>query len=238
MTEGAGGVPTAAMAPAAMAQFITAQTRLLTGGLVPEVRLYLADEPLRLWEMTERASGCTGLPPPFWAFAWAGGQALARYVLDHPDIVRGRRVLDVATGCGIVAIAAAMAGAAEVTGTDIDPFAIAAVALNARANAAAVTGSGADVLDGDGARVDGGCVGRDAQVVLAADVFYEQELAGRVVRYLRRVRAAGAAVFVGDLGRRYLPRSGFTELTAYDVAVPRALEDADVKRTAVWVPAW
>ncbi len=233
MTERAGRMQAAAMAPAGMAPFITAHTRLMTAGLVPEIRLHLADEPLRLWEMTEHAAGRTGLPPPFWAFAWAGGQALARYVLDHPHVVCGRRVLDVATGSGIVAIAAAMAGAAAVTGTDIDPFAIAAVALNARANAAAVTGSGADVLDGDGA-----CVGRDAQVVLAADVFYEKELAGRVVRYLRRARTGGAAVLVGDLGRRYLPRSGFAELTAYDVPVLRALEDADVKRTAVWIPAW
>ncbi len=255
-----------------MAEFITARTRLLPVGLVPEIRLHLADEPLNLWEMTEQALGRSGLPPPFWAFAWAGGQALARYVLDHPEVVRGRRVIDVATGSGLVAIAAAMAGAAAVTATDIDPFAIAAVALNARANAVTVTVMAADIL-GDGAaprdaraaQADAGAphalagtadhalagtadhalagtadhaLAGTADVALAGDAFYEKELSDRMLRFLQRAHTRSAAVLVGDLGRAYLPRSGFAELAAYDVPVLLALEDATVKRTAVWQPAW
>ncbi len=256
----------------ARAEFIRASTRLTAPGLVPEVRLHLADEPIRLWELTEQALGRTDLAPPFWAFAWAGGQALARYVLDHPGTVRGRRVLDVATGSGLVAIAAAKAGAAAVTAADIDPLAISAVALNAEANDVTVATWDGDVLgatwDGDvlGATWDGDVLGGDpdeagtaggsrpagpaevgppevglaevglAEVVLAADVFYERELAGRVMRFLERAHARRATVLIGDLGRTYLPRSGLRELADYDVPVPRALEDADVKRTAVWQP--
>ncbi len=224
-----GAAPTPAMTPAAITRFIVAHARPMAAGLVPEIWLHLAEEPLRLWEMTEQAAGRAGLPPPFWAFAWAGGQALARYVLDHREVVEGRRVIDVGAGSGLVAIAAAMAGAATSTASDIDPFAVAAMTLNAAQNGVTVTASATDLLDGDGAPAD---------VVLAADVCYEKEFAGRMLRFLRRARARGAAVLLGDLGRSYLPRSGFTELAAYDVPVPRALEDADVKRTAVWEPAW
>jgi predicted nicotinamide N-methyase len=228
-------------------QFIRAHTRLTRVALVPEIRLHLAEEPMGLWELTEQALGRSGLQPPFWAFAWPGGQALARYVLDNPGVVRGRRVIDLATGSGLAAIAAALAGAAAVTATDIDPFAAAAAALNASANAAAVTVTAADVLSGDGAagragdggarRAVSGAAGA-ADVVLAGDAFYAKELAGRVLGFLRRAHAGGADVLVGDLGRRYLPRSGFAELAAYDVPVLRALEDTAVKRTAVLRPAW
>jgi predicted nicotinamide N-methyase len=230
-----------------MSEFITSRTRLAPMGLVPEIRLHLADEPLHLWELTEQALGCAGLPPPFWAFAWAGGQALARYVLDHPGVVRGRRVVDIATGSGLVAIAAAMAGAASVTATDIDPFALAAVALNARANAVTVVASAVDILArdilaGDGAGQPGeGAAPADiatSDVALVGDAFYEKELAARVLRFVERAHSRGAAVLVGDLGRTYLPRSRFAELVAYDVPVLPALEGADVKRTAVWQPAW
>ena len=222
-------------APAAAEQFIRAHTRLAGAGLVPEVRLHLAQEPFGLWELTEQALGRSGLQPPFWAFAWPGGQALARYVLDNPSVVRGRRVLDVATGSGLVAIAAAVAGAAAVTATDVDPFAAAAVALNARANAVTVTTAAADVLAGGAAADAAVCV---ADVVLAGDAFYARELAGRVLRLLRRAHGRGADILVGDLGRRYLPRAEFAELARYEVPVLRSLEDADVKRTAVWRPAW
>jgi predicted nicotinamide N-methyase len=225
-----------------MSGFITARTRLSPVGLLPEIRLHLADEPLHLWELTEQALGRPGLPPPFWAFAWAGGQALARYVLDHPGVVRGRRVVDIATGSGLVAIAAAMAGAASVTATDIDPFALAAVALNARANAVTVIASAGDMPAGDGTGQPGETVApaeaATSDVALVGDAFYEKGLATRVLRLLERAHARGAAVLVGDLGRTYLPRSGFTELVAYDVPVLPTLEDADVKRTAVWRPAW
>ena len=229
MTEDMGAAPAQAMTPAAISQFILAHTRPTATGFVPEIRLHLAAEPPGLWEMTERAAGRAGLPPPFWAFAWAGGQALARYVLDHREVVEGRRVIDVGTGSGLVAIAAGLAGAAASTASDIDPFAVAAVTLNAAANGVALTALAPDALDGDGA---------PAEVVLAADVCYEKVLAGRVLRFLRRARARGAAVLMGDLGRSYLPRSAFTELAVYDVPVPRALEDTDIKRTAVWEPKW
>jgi len=248
-----GGTAPGGTAATVMARFITARTRLSPAGIVPEIRLHLAEEPMHLWEMTEQALGSSGLPPPFWAFAWAGGQALARYVLDHPEVVRSRRVIDVASGSGLVAIAAAIAGAATVTAFDVDPFAVAAATLNARANAVTVTVSGADILAGRGAADAGRGAARGsgtvdaeasadaagtADVVLTGDAFYEKELAGRVLRFLERAHTRGAAVLVGDLGRAYLPRSGFAELAAYDVPVLRALEDADVKRTAVWRPAW
>ena len=240
----------------ARAEFIAASTCLAPAGLVPEIRLYLGEDPIHLWERTEKALGRAGLPPPFWAFAWAGGQALARYLLDHPEIVRGWRVIDIATGSGLVAIAAAMAGAEAVAATDIDPLAITAVALNAEANGVSVAAWHGDVLDGDGGVFggggwdDGGDNGDDGedggaseagrrlpQVVLAADVFYEKDLAGRVMGFLERAHARGATVLAGDLGRRYLPRPRLREVAAYTVAVPTVLEGTEARRSAVWQPA-
>jgi predicted nicotinamide N-methyase len=208
--------------------FVLANTRLAAVPSVPEIRLHLAEEPFGLWEKTERKLGGTGLPLPFWAFAWAGGVALARYVLDHPDVVAGRSVLDLASGSGLVAIAAAKAGAATVTANEVDGFARAAIALNVEANGVAVAGTFEDVLDGDGA---------GAEVVLAGDVFYERPMAERVRPFLERAWTRGAHVLVGDLGRAYLPSSGFEAIASYDVPVTRALEDAEVKRTTVWRPA-
>jgi predicted nicotinamide N-methyase len=214
-------------------EFIAASTRIAPAGFVPEIRLHLAEDPFRMWETTERALGRTGLPPPFWAFAWAGGQALARYLLDHPDVVRGRRVIDIATGSGLVAIAAAMAGAAAVTATDIDPLAVTAARLNAEANDVRVAVWCGDVLDGDG-----DVFGQHLpQLVLAADAFYEKDLARRVMRFLEHAQARDAVVLAGDLGRRFLPRSRLREVAAYDVPVSTALEGTDIKRTAVWQPA-
>lgn len=209
--------------------FICANTRLCPVPLVPEIRLYLADEPFGLWKKTEAELGDVDPAPPFWAFAWAGGVALARYVLDHPDVIRGRPVLDLASGSGLVAIAAAKAGAAAVTASEIDSFAIRAISLNAEANGVIVDDTLEDVLDGDGTGAD---------VVLAGDVFYEKRLADRVLPFLQRVRARGAAALVGDPGRTYLPRRRFEALAAYDVPVARTVEDAEVKRTTVWQPAW
>jgi len=205
--------------------FIRAETRLIAPPHVPEIRLHLADEALDLWRRTEEELDQMGLPPPYWAFAWAGGQALARHVLDHPELVAGRRVLDFASGSGIVAIAAAMAGAASVTATDIDRFSLAAIALNAEANGVAVTPSGADVLAG-------GAAGHD--VVLAGDVFYEKPMADRVEPFLRAAQASGALVLFGDPGRSYVPKSGVEAIATYEVPVTRALEDSEVKRTRVW----
>jgi predicted nicotinamide N-methyase len=207
--------------------FIRANTRLVPVPFVPEIMLYLADEPIGLWERTEDDRG-TQLPPPFWAFAWAGGQAIARHVLDHPDLVAGRRVLDVAAGSGLVAIAAAKAGAAATRAVEIDPLAVAAITLNADANGVAVTAELDDVLDGDGG---------DADIVFAGDVFYSRDMAGRVLEFVRRCRARGTAVLVGDPGRAYLPREQLALVAAYDVPVPEALEDTPVKRTTVWEPA-
>jgi predicted nicotinamide N-methyase len=181
-----------------------------------------------MWERTEQATGQTGLDPPFWAFAWAGGQALARYLLDNPEVVRGRRAIDIASGSGLVAIAAAKAGAVTVTAYDIDPLAAAAAAVNAWANGVAISAVCADLLSPDHAPVP------DCELVMVADAFYERELAGKVLRYLHRCRAHGATVLVGDLGRKYLPKDQLIALTAYDVAGLRALEGAEVKRTTVW----
>ena len=204
---------------------VRANTRLRSVALVPEIRVYQASEPIGVWQRTERAAGRTGLDPPFWAFAWAGGQALARYLLDHPETVKDRHVIDVASGSGLVAIAAARAGAAAVTGYDIDPLAIAAITLNAAANGVTVLAVQADVLDT-------GDLGPD--VLLVADAFYERELARRVTRFAERGQARGADVLIGDFGRAYLPRDRLTPLAAYDVPGLSALEDNDVKRTTIW----
>jgi predicted nicotinamide N-methyase len=206
-------------------EFVRANTRLAPAPYVPEVRLHLADEAFGLWERIERENGGTAAPPPFWAFAWAGGQALARHLLDHADLVRGATVFDLAAGSGLVAIAAARAGAATVAASDIDRYALAAIELNAETNRVPVAGMLGDVLDGD---ADG------AQVVLAGDVFYSRPMTERVLPFLQRARARGARVLVGDPGRAYLPRTQLTEVASYDVPVVRALEDTDVKRSTVW----
>jgi predicted nicotinamide N-methyase len=207
------------------AAFVREHTRLSPVPFVPEISLRLAQEPYGIWEQAEHEQGGRVLPPPFWAFAWAGGQALARHLLDHPDLVAGRNVLDVASGSGLVAIAAAKAGAGPVLATEVDPFAAAAIAVNARANDAAVAVSLADVLDGDG---DG------AEVVLAGDVCYEKTMAQRILEFLSRASAGGRDVLVGDPGRAYLPRACLNPVARYDVRVSRALENTDVKRVTVW----
>jgi len=206
-------------------RIIQASTQLRPVTLVPEIRLHQASEPIGVWQRTELAAGRTGLDPPFWAFAWAGGQALARYLLDHPETVKGRRVIDIASGSGLVAIAAARAGAAAVTAYDIDPLAAAAITVNAGANGVAVLAVCADVLDTDSPDVD---------VTLAADAFYERDLADRVMRFLERSHARGADVLAGDFGRAYLPRDRLRALAAYDVPGLIGVEDSDVKHTTIW----
>lgn len=204
--------------------FIRENAALTTPPLVPEVALHLAVEALPLWEKTEEELQAIGLPPPYWAFAWAGGQALARYVLDHPELVAGRAVLDVASGSGLVAIAAMKAGALRVEATEIDAIACAAIAANAEANGAAIR-----VAEGDP-------IGRDVatDVVLVGDAFYEKPLADRLLPWLERLAERGASVLIGDPGRSYFPKERFELIASYEVPVTRALEDAEIKRTSVW----
>ena len=208
--------------------FVLANTRLRPVPHVPEIRLHLADESVPLWRKTEDELGAQGLPPPYWAFAWAGGQGLARYVLDRPDLVRGGRVLDLAAGSGLVAIAAALAGAAPVVAADIDPFADAAIALNADANAVYVDVLLHDLLD---ARVPHG---PRYDVILVGDLFYERDTAERALRFLDRHAAQGTRVLIGDPGRTYLPKQRLVKQCDYAVPVTRELEDQDIKRTSVW----
>jgi predicted nicotinamide N-methyase len=203
--------------------FVRENTRLSPVPFVPELLLHQADEPIELWERTEAAGG--EQPPPFWAFAWAGGQALARCVLDEPDLVAGRDVLDLAAGSGLVAIAAAKAGARRVTANDIDPLSLAATEANAEANGVDVALVEADLLSGGY---------EDASVILAGDVFYSREMAGRVLPFLRRAALRGALVLVGDPGRAYLPTDGMTLRHTYDVPVIEELESVPVRRTSVW----
>jgi predicted nicotinamide N-methyase len=208
--------------------FLQANTRLLPVPHVPELMLYMAHESVPLWQKTEEELGEIGLPPPYWAFAWAGGQALARYVLDHPDVVAGRRVLDLAAGSGLVAIAAARAGAAPVIAADIDPLAEAAIALNAEANGAYVEIVIADLLDQQPSRAT------RYDVILVGDLFYERDTAVRALAFLQRHAGLGTRVLVGDPGRTYLPRERLTRECEYAVPVTRELEDQDIKRTSVW----
>jgi predicted nicotinamide N-methyase len=205
--------------------FILANTRLQHPPHTPELILHLADEITPIWRQTEEELGQMGLPPPFWAFAWAGGQALARYVLDNPQIVRGKRVIDFASGSGIVAIAAMKAGAAHALAADVDDFCGAALALNARANGVDADFTSRNMLD---------AAPPSADVILAGDICYEKPLAERVAAWLRAARDAGSTVLVGDPGRTYFPKNGMVRLAEYQVATTRELEDMEVKRTGVW----
>ena len=204
--------------------FIRDNTDVLAPPHVPEVRLRLATEAHDLWLKTEEELEEIGLPPPFWAFAWAGGQGLARHVLDHPGLVAGKSVLDFASGSGLVGIAAHKAGAAAVLAADIDPWSETAIRLNAALNDA-VLGYTAESL-----------VGRDAgwDVVLAGDVFYDRAFADVLIPWFSALAARGATVLVGDPGRAYCPRERMEALATYSVPVTRALEDSEVKKTTVW----
>lgn len=205
-------------------RFILDNTTILPPPHVPEIRLHLADEAHDLWLKTEEELEEIGLPPPFWAFAWAGGQGLARYVLDHPETVAGKRVVDFATGSGLVAIAAVQAGATSVRAVDIDPWTEAAVGLNSRLNSAEIDFSAADII---GTAID-------ADTLLAGDVFYDKSFADRLIPWFEALVEAGVDVIVGDPGRSYCPRERMQALATYAVPVTRALEDAEVKKTTVW----
>jgi predicted nicotinamide N-methyase len=215
--------------PAQAEAFILANTSLSSPPHVPEIRLHLADEAHGLWLKTEEELAAIGLPPPFWAFAWAGGQGLARFVLDHPETVADKRVLDFATGSGLVAVAAAMAGAAHVAAVDVDPFAASAVRLNAALNGVDLSPRTADIVGAPASELG-------ADVLLAGDVFFDKPFADRLVPWFEALATAGLAILVGDPGRAYLPRERLAHRATYRVPVTRALEDAEIKETTVW--AW
>jgi predicted nicotinamide N-methyase len=206
------------------ALFIRSKTAIAAPPLVPEIRLHLATEVTPIWYATESSLARSGLPPPYWAFAWAGGQALARYLLDHPETVAGREVLDIGSGSGIVAIAAAKAGAARVVAADIDRFAAAAIALNAPLNGVTVTVETRDLLDRGPAGWG---------VALAGDICYEEPMSSRALSLLRRIAARGRLALLGDPGRAYLPRSGLLERARYTVPTSRELEDREAREAVV-----
>jgi predicted nicotinamide N-methyase len=218
--------PTAIADPAA---FIRSNTRLRPVPLVPEIMLHVADEAVPLWSKTEEELNEAGLPPPFWAFAWAGGQALARYILDHAFEVAGKTVIDLASGSGLVAIAAMRADARGVMAFDIDGFAQTAIALNARENNVTIEVCGQDILTGSSTL--------SAETILAGDIFYERETAERAFAFLSMQAERGARVLIGDPGRSYLPREKLRKIAEYQVPVTRDLEDAEIKNTAVWTLA-
>jgi predicted nicotinamide N-methyase len=207
------------------ASFVRRNTAIERPTLLPEIALHLATEVTPIWQASEEslAQGC--VPPPFWAFAWAGGQALARHLLDHPRIVSGREVFDFAAGSGLVAIAAAKSGAARVIAADIDPFAAAAIALNAALNGVEIAIAIADPTGGPPT---------SCPVVTAGDVCYEEPMAGRATAWLRACAAQGSLVLLGDPGRAYLPRDGLAERARYLVPTSRELEDKESRECVVW----
>jgi predicted nicotinamide N-methyase len=204
--------------------FIRAQTAWLAVPHTPEISLYLADEITEIWKKTEEDLEKIGLPPPFWAFAWAGGQGLARYILDHPDAVRGKKVLDFAAGAGLAAIAASKSGALSVEANEIDDFALAAIALNAKDNGCEVTLRGGDLIGTD----------EGWDVVLAGDIAYERDMTARVFAWLHELAKRGVTVLIGDPGRAFLPKTGLQELAEYRVPTTREIEDTEIKRTKVF----
>jgi predicted nicotinamide N-methyase len=204
--------------------FIRENTRLLVPPMAPDLRLYLADEAVELWQKTEDDLGAIGLPPPFWAFAWAGGQALAKFIADRPETVAGKYGLDFASGSGLVAIAAAKAGAARVEASEIDAFALAAIEMNAAENGVAVETRAGDLVGTDS--------GWD--VVLAGDISYSQDMAEAATAWLASLAKRGASVWIGDPGRSYLARDRLECVAEYSVPVTRALEDAEIKRSGVY----
>lgn len=206
--------------------FIHANTTLSRPPLVPEIQLHLASEAHDLWLSTEEELGEIGLPPPFWAFAWAGGQALARHILDNPGIVRGKRTYDLASGSGLVAIVAKMAEAAHVIATDIDVFSITAMTLNAKANSVTIQ---TELHNRVPMTEMNSC-----EIILAGDVFYDRQLAEELWPLLHGQATAGRTVLIGDPGRAYLPKEGLDMISTYQVPVTRALEDSEIKHCHVW----
>ena len=206
------------------ARFLADTTEIGCAPLVPEIRLHLAAESLPVWQKTEEALGEVGLPPPFWAFAWAGGQALARHVLDCPELAADRRVLDFACGCAISGIAAAKAGASRVEASEIDAFAVAAAEANAALNGVKLETRLADLVGLD----------EGWDLVLAGDVFYEGPAGARIAAWLEALARRGAVVLIGDPGRHFLPKARLEIVARYEAQVSRDLEDKDVSLARVW----
>jgi predicted nicotinamide N-methyase len=204
-------------------EFVAAQTVVSRAPLVPEIALHLASEITPIWQATEAWLAEQNIEPPFWAFAWPGGQALARAVLDDPKLVAGKRVLDFAAGCGIAAIAAAQAGAVLVEAAEIDPLALAAVRLNAALNGVSVATPPGDVV-GAPCRWD---------VIFAGDVCYEAPMTAHILPWLRGLVAAGAEVLIADPGRAYLPKAGLAPIARYSVPTTRELEDRDSREVTI-----
>lgn len=203
------------------ADFIRANTALIAPPLVPEIKLHLATEVVPLWRATEEELEKIGVPPPYWAFAWAGGQALARYVLDHPSLIAGKQVLDVGSGSGLVGLAAAKAGAASVLTADIDAFACESIKLNAAANALDIAVTQDDMIGQPG----------DWDIILVGDLFYERPLAERLLAWLMSLKTM---TLLGDPGRSYFPRIGVEKLATYSVQTTRDLEDREIRETSVY----
>lgn len=206
-------------------KFIREETRIRPVPHAEEISLHVADEAMDLWQKTEEELGDLGLDPPFWAFAWAGGQGLARYILDHPELVKGKRVVDFACGSGLIGIAAMIAGAASCHAVDVDPFAVTAASLNADLNNVTMTFEEGDIT---------ALPAPAAEIVFCGDVFYDQKMAKRVLTFLDTLQAKGLEVYVGDPGRSYLPHDRLIELETYKVAVAGKLEDNDIKCTRVY----
>jgi predicted nicotinamide N-methyase len=209
--------------------FIRANTVLRSPTIVPEVQLYLASEVMNLWNQTEalaaaEAAGVSNLPPPYWAFAWPGGQAMARYILDQRDEFAGKSVLDFGAGSGLVAIAAAKAGAVPVIASDIDPLALAAIEMNAEANTVFIEPIANDLIGTNGRW----------NIVLAGDMCYERPLAERLVAWLRTLAGQGTRVLLGDPKRNYFPAKGVERIATYSVPTSRDLEDRDMRETSIY----
>jgi predicted nicotinamide N-methyase len=214
----------ASPSPARLRAFVRGHTRLQPVPDIPGVRLYTADDVMTVMHLAGRELGQADPSLPFWAFPWAGGLAVARYLVEHPEEVAGKHVLDLASGSGLCAIVAMRMGAASVQGIDIDPFAEAATALNAQANGVRIGFSRHDILDDPPPAAD---------VILAGDVCYEETMADRMLGWLRQAARNGTRVLIGDPGRAYLP-ADLSLLATYRVTTSRELEDAEVKPSAVY----
>ena len=209
----------------AMQNFISENTSPVFPALLPEISLRLASQSIPIWQKSEEVLGQLNVPPPYWAFAWPGGQALARYLLDHPTLVANKRILDLGSGCGLAGIAALKAGAAHVLASDIDSYALAAAELNAQANGVCLELTSQNLLDKAPAAFD---------VVLVGDLFYERQMAELVLTFATRAAEQGSLVLIGDPQRNYFPRDRFTVVAKYQIVVTRDLEDTELKSTAVW----
>jgi len=205
--------------------FIRTQTQILPPSIVPEIQLHLATEVTPLWQLTEERLREADLPPPFWAFAWPGGQGMSRYILDHPELVQGKRVVDFAAGCGIAAIAAMKAGAKSALAVDIDVLALEAIKLNAENNQVEVA-----TIDG----IDFSKPIAKADIIFAGDICYQQSMSVKLTRWLRLCVEKGLAAYIADPGRAYVPHDGMVKLASYDVPTSRDLEDKDMRTVTVW----